>query len=71
MQAMTTPDGRQAFVIDHWEVDIRSTHAGGQTLHHMKFSDLTGPVDLLVGNIDPIAAATIRKALDGGMVVLG
>lgn len=71
MQAITTPEGRAAFVVEQWQLNIVQTMDNGQTLHHLRVSDVTSPIDLVIANIDPITAATIRKALDGGMVVLG
>lgn len=70
MQSMTSPDGRLALVVDSWDIDIRSTIQDGKTLHHLKVSDTTAPVDLIIGNIDPISSAAIAKALQGGVVVV-
>lgn len=70
MHTMTTPEGRVAFVVDQWSIDVRSTLHDGKTLYHMRIADAAGPVDLVIGNIDPISAATISKALQGGVVVV-
>ena len=65
MHTQTTPDGRVAFFLDGWSVDIRQTMHDGKTLHHMKFSDAQSPVDLVIANVDPISAAAMSKALQG------